>query len=86
MIITLYWISKHDEVYNRVLEELKEQLPTKDSIVDENVLANLPYLKACVTETFRICPTTCNVARILEEEFQLGEYRLPPYVSGFEFI
>lgn len=80
MIITLYWISKHDEVYKRVLAELREQLPNKDSPVDEAVLDNVPYLKACVAETFRICPTTCNVARILEKEMEIGGYRLPPYV------
>lgn len=85
LILTLYWISKYDHVYNRVLEELKEQLPSKDSPVDEEVLLNIPYLKACVLETFRICPTTCNVARVLENEMVVGGYRLPKYVSEVKF-
>ncbi|XP_044261783.1 ecdysone 20-monooxygenase [Tribolium madens] len=34
------------------------------------------YSKACVTETFRLLPTANALGRILEEEMELGGYRL----------
>lgn len=58
-------------------------MPTKDACVDENVLNNVPYLKACVTETFRICPTACNLARMLDTDIQLGDYKIPAYVRVY---
>lgn len=60
-------------------------MPTKEACVDENVLNNIPYLKACVTETFRICPTACNLARMLDTDIQLGDYKIPAYVRVYIF-
>lgn len=65
------------------MEELLEQMPTKDTPVDDNLLRNIPYLKACVTEAFRICPATPNIARILEKEMEVEGYRLPAGVRVF---
>ncbi|ODN06504.1 Ecdysone 20-monooxygenase [Orchesella cincta] len=79
LIVTLYWISKYEHVYNRVLEELKQVLLTKDSPFTDEVMDQIPYLKACVMETYRICPVACNVARLVDHEIQIGDYKIPPF-------
>lgn len=40
--------------------------------------SNNAYLKACVLETFRLLPTANCLARITEQEMELGGYRLGP--------
>lgn len=49
----LYQLSQNPLKQNKLFEELKEALPSKNSKVTASVQENLPYLKACIKETLR---------------------------------
>lgn len=50
----------------------------QDPQIQKNIQQDPAYSKACVTESFRLLPTANALGRILEEEMELGGYRLNP--------
>ncbi|XP_078036135.1 cytochrome P450 family 24 subfamily A member shade [Augochlora pura] len=68
-------IGRNPRVQARLYEEARSLAPPGcDLTVDD--LRKAKYLRACITEAFRVIPTTTCVARILDEPIQLAEYRL----------
>ncbi|XP_063907036.1 ecdysone 20-monooxygenase isoform X2 [Zophobas morio] len=58
----------------------------RDSDLQRRIMDDPRYSKACMTECFRLCPTANCLARILDEEMELGGYRVPagtPVVCHF---
>lgn len=49
--------------------------------LDGNDLARAIYTKACLQETYRICPTAFCLARILQEDATLSGYNLKAGVN-----
>lgn len=65
-------------------EKLREELANvmiKGGDVSQEALKKTSYLKACITEGFRMLPTAPCVARILESPLKLGPYDLQSGVS-----
>lgn len=79
LTFTLYWIATVSDVQEKLQKELRAVLPKKDSPIDLNTLRELPYLKACIKESFRFTPTTPNLARILDTDIVLSGYNIPAY-------
>ncbi|XP_036144543.1 ecdysone 20-monooxygenase isoform X4 [Monomorium pharaonis] len=70
-------IGRNPEVQETLYNEARSLAPPGcDLTVDD--LRKAKYLRACITESFRIVPTTPCIARILDEPIELGGYRLDP--------
>jgi len=72
---TLYFVSKHPHVREKILEELKEMgAPSKNEEIPPNwnFINNLPYLTQVLKETSRLISPTSAMARtsIHEEKFK----------------
>lgn len=77
LVFLLYLIAKHKDVQKKLYEELIELIPKGNAVTPET-LKKASYLRACITETFRMLPTAPCVARIIESEMELGGYHLNP--------
>ena len=67
MAWTLYWLHRHPEKLNRLLEDISEQAPTGDP----EALTQTPYLDAVVNESLRIHPVLPDLARKLRKDTEL---------------
>lgn len=70
-------IGRNPKVQATLYEEVRTLAPPGCHLTVDD-LRTAKYLRACITEAFRIVPTTPCIARILDEPIQLGEYRLDP--------
>ena len=81
IIFALGLVAKHAEVQRKLQEELERVLVRGEDITAEKIL-DLKYLRACVNESFRLCPTASQIARITTEDMWVGDgekYFLPKY-------
>ena len=67
MAWTLYWLHRHPEKLNRLLEDIAAQAPTGDP----EALTQIPYLDAVVNESLRIHPVLPDLARKLSQDAEL---------------
>lgn len=52
LIYNLYCLAKNPEVQEELYQEIQQTLPESGDF-NQEILGKLPYLKACVKETFR---------------------------------
>jgi cytochrome P450 len=62
-------------IQQRIRDEIRENCG--DSPVTDKSLAKLHYLKACVKESLRLCPTVNPNMRVLPGDLELGGYLIP---------
>lgn len=78
VIFTMALITNHPEVQRKLQAELDEKLSSDSHVIDLDEVARLPYLRACVQESFRLYPTACQIARVIETDLEVkGGYVLP---------
>ncbi|XP_053984395.1 ecdysone 20-monooxygenase isoform X1 [Hylaeus volcanicus] len=68
-------IGRNSKVQADLYEEACSLAPPGCDLTIED-LRKAKYLRACITESFRVIPTTTCVARILEEPIELSGYHL----------
>ena len=68
IIFAIALIAKHPHVQERLHAEIDAVLSLGEHLTDTTI-SQMPYLRACVTESFRIYPTASQLARVTEEEF-----------------
>merc|ERR1712241_365432 len=73
----MFQLSKHPEVQEKLFQEVKKELPNKDSKLEIKSLDRMPYLRAVVKETHRTNPPAAGMARILNRPFELNGYQCP---------
>lgn len=56
-------------------------LPEKDSVLTEETMRNMPYLRACMKESSRIRGTVIGTARRLPVDIVMGGYQIPKYTD-----
>nr|QBC73127.1 cytochrome P450 mono-oxygenase [Osmia bicornis] len=69
-------IGRNPKVQAKLYEESYSLAPPGCDLTTED-LRKAKYLRACITESFRMIPTTTCIARILDESLELSGYRLP---------
>ncbi|KAK6620662.1 hypothetical protein RUM43_010957 [Polyplax serrata] len=77
LVFLMYLIAKHKNVQQQLHEEVSNLVPRRSSVTPD-ALKNATYLRACITEAFRVLPTAPCVARILETEMDICGYHLNP--------
>nr|AFU86480.1 cytochrome P450 CYP314A1v2 [Laodelphax striatellus] len=72
LVFLLYLIAKNKRAQNVLYEQLMAVIPSGNPITS-NTLREIPYLRACLTEAFRLLPTAPCIARILEEDLKVSD-------------
>lgn len=72
----LYNLAKNPSVQQRLHEEISSLVPQGAPVTSEN-LRSAKYLRAVISESFRVLPAAICLARILESELELSGYSLP---------
>ncbi|XP_013393784.1 cytochrome P450 10-like [Lingula anatina] len=75
-IFALYCLACNPLVQEKLYQELSDVLPGSEEIGAET-LQQLPYLKACVKETFRLFPITFATSRFLPKDVEVAGYLIP---------
>lgn len=79
--IFLFNLAKNPEKQDLLYEELEKHVP-KFGPIDETILCNLNYLKACMKESMRLVfPVPVGTARSLDKDIILRGFRIPAYTS-----
>ena len=73
----MYQLAKHPNVQERLFQEVKAELPEKDSKLALKSLDKMPYMKAVLKETLRMNPPAVANARIIDEPLEIGGYSMP---------
>lgn len=59
-----------------MLDKIKEEFDQCSNEIESSSLAQAVFTKACLQETYRICPTAYCLARILQEDTVLSGYNV----------
>lgn len=73
----LFYTTQSAHIQDRIFADFRHS----ELELDAHDLSGAVYTKACVQETYRICPTAFCLARILEEDTTLSGYDLQAGVS-----
>lgn len=75
MLFTLYLITSHPEIAERLIAEIDAVLSNEDVTLDS--LNKMPYLEQVIKESMRLMPITALVSRTAIEDVMIGDYRIP---------
>ena len=76
MLYNLYCLATNQESQERVFQEVSSVSGQEESI-NASHLAQMPFLKAFVRETFRLWPIATEVSRTTEKQMVLSGYEIP---------
>lgn len=83
LVYLFYHLAANPEVQEKLYREIDSILgdsACQPDSVDSSHLANMPYLKACVNESFRLnCPVP-GIMRVTTEPIVLSGYHIPANV------
>ncbi|XP_030558874.1 probable cytochrome P450 49a1 [Drosophila novamexicana] len=74
---TIYQLAKNPDKQQRLFEELKRVFPTCDAQINQHVLEQMPYMRACVKETLRMKPVVIANGRNLQADAVINGYHVP---------
>lgn len=78
----LLMLAMYPEMQDKCYEEIQSVLPNKEDDLSYDDLSKLDYVERCLKETMRLFPTVPVVARKVDMDFQLSEYRWPVRLRG----
>ncbi|XP_062535024.1 probable cytochrome P450 12a5, mitochondrial [Armigeres subalbatus] len=73
----LYCLASNPEKQATLRQELLKVLPRKDSTLTPENMHNLPYLRACIKESIRMCPPVSANVRATGRDLVLQGYQIP---------
>ncbi|GLV41778.1 Cytochrome P450 12a5 [Carabus blaptoides fortunei] len=73
----LYRLAIHPDVQEKLREELRREIPTKQTAVTKEKLDNLPYLRAVIKESMRHTPVILSLVRKISKDLVLSGYQIP---------
>ncbi|KAF5282478.1 hypothetical protein FQR65_LT14287 [Abscondita terminalis] len=79
---TLYNLAKHQDVQDKVVQELNEVFKTHSEI-DMESLHEMKYLEQCIKESLRLYPSVPMISKKLTEDVQLDNVTLPAGINIF---
>lgn len=71
----------HQDVQDKVIEELRQILPDQKSTVTPEDLEKMHYLDMCIQEELRLFPSVPVTARKNKKVLQLQDYEIPAGTS-----
>jgi cytochrome P450 family 12 len=82
--IVLYQLAKNPEKQPILRDEILKVLPTKDTLITNENIKNLPYLRAFIKESIRMVSPILGNFRATGQDIVLQGYRIPKDVSIFK--
>ncbi|XP_053204525.1 ecdysone 20-monooxygenase-like [Panonychus citri] len=85
----LHHLSVNHEIQEKLFQELVQVIGNSQVDVNETHLSRLPYLKACLKESFRLTTVIPNLVRILPDSISLSGQTIPagvPIMLSFGVI
>ncbi|ESO90813.1 hypothetical protein LOTGIDRAFT_163698 [Lottia gigantea] len=76
LISVLFCLSQSPRVQEKLFTEIYNVLEDRKYIAASDI-AQMPYLKACVKETFRLHPNALEISRVTKNNMVLGGYQIP---------
>lgn len=76
-ISMFYQLAKNPDKQNLLRQEILERLPEKDTKLTPEIMANLPYLRACIKEVSRLNPVVIGHLRKVNQDIVLQGYQIP---------
>ena len=75
MCFTLFLLSRHKDVQDKVFDEIKEVLGTdkNGATVNYRTLQELKYLELVLKESMRLYPPVPIIGRLLDEDVKIGK-------------
>ncbi|EDW18010.1 probable cytochrome P450 12d1 proximal, mitochondrial [Drosophila mojavensis] len=73
----LLCLSKHPEKQQKLREELLRVMPSKDTVLDEDNMKDMPYLRAVIKEALRYYPNGLGSFRQCIADVTLSGYHIP---------
>jgi len=77
MTWALHYLSKNQEIQDKLREEIVKELPNKDSEPNFDQINSMEYLNAVCKETLRIAPPVLFLIRAADEDVMIDEYLVP---------
>ncbi|BFG04066.1 probable cytochrome P450 49a1 [Drosophila madeirensis] len=74
---TIYQLAKNPDKQKRLFDELQKVFPHREAEINQNVLEQMPYLRACVKETLRMRPVVIANGRSLQSDAVINGYHVP---------
>lgn len=76
-------MSKNPQVQEKLYQEVKNVLPTKDTVVTKEMLNEMPYLRAVFKEALRMAPVVPRNQRTTVKPLVVAGYQIPKGVSHY---
>lgn len=73
----LLCLSRNQDKQLKLREELKRIMPTKDTLLDEESMKDMPYLRAVIKETLRYYPNGIGTFRQCQKDVTLSGFHIP---------
>lgn len=70
-------MAKHQNIQEKLREEIKSVLPNLDSPLTAENLNSMPYFKACLKESMRMAPIVPGTVRAAGRNIVLEGYQIP---------
>lgn len=80
----LYCLATNADKQQVLREELMQTLPEKGSLLTAETMTNMPYLRACIKEAFRLRPLFAGNFRCTGKDQVFKGYKVPKNVSDFQ--
>nr|NP_724937.1 cytochrome P450 49a1, isoform C [Drosophila melanogaster]AAF58793.2 cytochrome P450 49a1, isoform C [Drosophila melanogaster] len=74
---TIYQLAKNPDKQKKLFDELQKVFPHREADINQNVLEQMPYLRACVKETLRMRPVVIANGRSLQSDAVINGYHVP---------
>nr|AAL68266.1 RE11411p [Drosophila melanogaster] len=74
---TIYQLAKNPDKQKKLFDELQKVFPHREADINQNVLEQMPYLRACVKETLRMRPVVIANGRNLQSDAVINGYHVP---------
>ncbi|KAK9744576.1 Cytochrome P450 [Popillia japonica] len=81
MCWTLFLLGNHPDIQQKVFEEVHQVLQSKRTPTTISELHEMKYLENVIKESLRLYPSVPFIIRDLEQEVQIGEYKIPAGVQ-----
>ena len=73
----LYCLAKNQDKQEKLRQELREILPSKDDLLTPDKMRNMPYLRAVIKEGIRFYPPASANMRTAGADLVLSGYKVP---------
>ncbi|EDW47265.1 probable cytochrome P450 49a1 isoform X1 [Drosophila sechellia] len=74
---TIYQLAKNPDKQKKLFDELQKVFPHREADINQNILEQMPYLRACVKETLRMRPVVIANGRSLQSDAVINGYHVP---------